>query len=446
MSSANPIIVVENDALSPSGRATITAERFISPDYMEREREKIWGKSWLVAGIVQDVAEPGDYFVFDLGRESIIVARTNEGNISAQFNACRHRGARIAVNNMGAVDAFVCPYHGWTYDLDGTLTLAPDPERFANGLPTDHLSLKSVRVETWAGMVWVCMDADAPSLMDFLGPIPDLVDPYRVEEKVLAVDQTVSLHANWKTVIDNFGELYHVEHIHPQHETIFDCPSNTTELWAGGHNRVLIDGFTVNTKLPIPDEVPMTQHPQMQVLGLDPDDYKGRVLDVRRDIQVKKREMGPQLGYNYDRLSDEQLSDIVQYNIFPNIIMAIQPEETWVMRARPHPTDPNWCYWDKFTLRMLPDPGAKGFANLSFNVSDDHMRVDVPERPEHEDFTQEDVIAGKKTMTITVDQDVHLLRDVQRGMHSWGFESGWLNEDESRVQHFHDWVDWYMGD
>ncbi|MFN3231060.1 MAG: aromatic ring-hydroxylating oxygenase subunit alpha [Alphaproteobacteria bacterium] len=444
MSTVRAVTILEDGAAAPTGTATITAERFTSPDYMHREWEKLWPRCWLFAGVTQDVSEPGDYFVFDLGPESIIVSCAEDGTVAANYNSCQHRGARIAVNERGAVDAFVCPYHGWQYELDGTLKHVPEADRFVQGTPCDRLSLKPVRVEVWAGTVWVCMDDDVPPLRDFLDPMIPMIEPFRMEDMVLAVDQTVSLDCNWKAVMDNFGELYHVEHIHPQHETIFDCPAARTELWAGGHNRVLIEGFTVNTRLPIPEEVPFSQHLQMKAVGMDPEDYRGRVLDVRRDIQVRKREKGPELGFNYDALTDEQLSDIVQYNIFPNIVMAIQPEEVWIMRSRPHATDPNKCYWDKFTLRMLPNPDADWNANISFNLSDKPIAAEGMERPEHENFTQEEVIAGKYSMTITVDQDVHLIRDVQKGMHSRGFSEAWLNQDEGRVQHYHDWIDTYM--
>jgi hypothetical protein len=153
--------------------------------------------------------------------------------------------------------------------------------------------------------------------------------------------------------------------------------------------------------------------------------------------------MGPTLGYHYDLLTDEQLSDIVQYNIFPNSILVVQPEEVWILRSRPHATDPNKCYWDKLALRMFPDAEAQNRANISFNLDQDGV-PDGSERPEHDEFTQEDIIAGRKTMTITLDQDIHLIRDVQKGMHSRGFKEAWLNDDESRVQHYHTWLDSYM--
>ena len=296
------------------------------------------------------------------------------------------------------------------------------------------------------------MDETAPSLQEYLGPVIEMVEPFRPQDMRLVEDQTCLLECNYKAVFDNFCELYHVEHIHPQHELIFDCPTSTAEFFENGHTRVLIDGFTVNSRLPIPDEVPPTQWQQLETLGMNRDDYRGRVLDVRRDIQKKKRELGPSLGYNYDLLSDEQLSDIVQYNIFPNAILVLQPEEFWVLRSRPRGDDPSKCYWDKFALRMFPDaklresssvefPALRNRANIGFSVD---QGEDGTLRPEHDEFDQEAIIAGEKTMTITLDQDIHLIRDVQQGMKSRGFEEAWLNDDEARVQHYHNAINEYM--
>ena len=421
----------------------ITAERYISPEYMVRERRDLWPKLWLVAGLEQDVAEPGDYFVFNLEPESIIVSRSSNGTLGAFYNVCQHRGTRIIHSERGSLEEYTCPYHGWTYANDGTLTRVPYEDRFSRGVPRDQLSMKPLRVEAWAGAVWVCMDPDAPGLDEFLGPIKALVDPFRPEQMRLIEDQTVQLDCNWKAVFDNFGELYHVEHIHPQHELIFDCPASAVDLWDGGHTCVSIDGFTVNTQLPIPDEVPRTQWAQLKALGMNKDDYQGRVLDVRRDVQIKKREMGRTLGYNYDLLSDEQLSDIVQYNIFPNTVLVLQPDDYMILRARPHATDPNKCYWDKLSMRMTPNDEAETNANISFSLEQRDVSGNA-QRPERDEFPYQDIVEGRKTMTITQDQDISLIRDVQKGMHSRGFKEAWLNDDEKRVRHYHTWIDRYM--
>ena len=447
--SLQPLETVESDI--PFKR--ITSERYLSQTYMELEREKIWGKMWLVAGVGSDVNQPGDFFVFDLDPESIIVCRTENAELKAFYNVCQHRGNKLVTQTLGCLERFTCPYHGWAYENDGALREVPEEHRFSAGVPREELSLKAIRVEAWAGLIWVCMEPDGPSLSEYLGPIKEMIEPFRTGKMALVEDQTCRLNCNWKAVIDNFSELYHVEHIHPQHECIFDCPTSTQEFFSGGHTRVLIEGFTVNTNLEIPEEVPRMQWPQLEALGMEKDDYRGRILDVRKDVQTKKRQLGDALGYDYDLLSDEQLSDIVQYNLFPNSVLVLQAEEFWILRARPRGGDPNTCYWDKFVMRMLPDDELKLRASdkqcemnktadirlASFNP--DQLNTDI-ERPLHDEFDQEAIISGEKTMTITVDQDIHLLRDVQKGMKSRGFMGSWLNDDEARVQHYHDYLEY----
>ncbi|MDA0338344.1 MAG: aromatic ring-hydroxylating dioxygenase subunit alpha [Proteobacteria bacterium] len=429
---------------SPSGTKPITADRYISPEILAREFDEIFAKQWLFAGLESDLQETGDYFVFNIGKESTVVSRTQTGEIAANYNVCQHRGARVMVGDMGCVDAFVCPYHGWTYAPDGRLIHVPDTDRFSKGAPADRLSLKPLRVETWAGMVFVCMDDDACSLDDFLGPVKAMINPFRPQDMTLLEDQTCHLACNWKAVFDNFQELYHVEHIHPQHALIFDCLYCNTDMMDRGHTRVVIEGFTVDTRLDIPEMPTEIMIPQMETLGMDPEEYRSRVLDVRKDVQKKRREMGPSLGHNYDLLSDDELSDIVQYNIFPNLIVVLQPENMLIMRAMPHESDPNKCHWDKFTFIMEADPAIADAVNVSFNMGQDRP-VAPDNRPEHDEFDQEDIIAGRKTMTITIDQDIHFIRDVQKGMHSRGFGEAWLNDDEGRVQHYHDWYNHYLG-
>ena len=110
---------------APVPFSKITPERYVSRDYMEQERQKVWPKTWLVAGVAQDVEEPGDFFVFDLEPESIIVSRSNDGELHAFFNVCQHRGARLLLTDSGAMDTYTCPYHGWVYNNDGSICNVP---------------------------------------------------------------------------------------------------------------------------------------------------------------------------------------------------------------------------------------------------------------------------------------------------------------------------------
>ncbi len=423
-------------------KANLDADRYTSAGFMQREWEGIWTRSWLLAGLLCDLEEPGDYFVFNLGRESIIVSRTESGDIAAVYNVCQHRGNRIMTNERGSVRAISCPYHGWTYDLDGRLRSVPDAERFVQGIGCAAHSLKPVQVDTWAGLVWINMDLQAPSLATFLGDVIPELAPYRFENMVLVNDQTVTLDANWKTCIDNFNEQYHVDFIHPQHASFVDCCNATNELWPLGHRRVLVEGYVTNPRYGVPEVVPPILEAAIRPLGLDPGDFKGRVPEIREAVQRQKRLVGEKLGFDYSDFSDEQVSDVLQYDLFPNVIMTIKPEELWVMRPRPHPTDPDKCLFDKWTLRInLPADASRG---LSLVGDPTATASAVEDRPEREVFDQADVVAGKYSMTITIDQDIHLLRDMQAGMHSRGFRRAVLNEDEIRVQHFHDWVDTWL--
>jgi hypothetical protein len=114
-----------------------------------------------------------------------------------------------------------------------------------------------------------------------------------------------------------------------------------------------------------------------------------------------------------------------------------------VVRARPHPTDPNRCLWDKFTFVRRPDPAVAVAAGVPYEGRTDVVRN--PPRPEHDEFQHQDVIEGRKTMAITIDQDIHYIRDVQAGMHSRGFDAARLSDEEVRIQHYHDWMDHIMG-
>ncbi len=434
----NYVDVPDAPSPRPSAPARLEGRRYTSLAFMDREWRYLWPRTWLLAGMELDLRRPGDFFVFNIGLESILITRTRDGGVSAVYNVCQHRGNRLMVSERGCVEAITCPYHGWSYDLKGRLRAAHDADRFRQGIDRDALALKPVKVEVWAGLVWINMDPAAAPLADFLGPIQERLAPYRFERMRLVADQTVSLDANWKTVIDNFNEQYHVDFLHPQHASFVDCCNAANQLWPNGHRSVEVEGFVVNPRYPIPDEVPDMLQAAIAPLGMNPAEFRGRVPALRKAVQQHKRAIGPRLGYDYSAFTDDQLSDVWQYDLFPNVIMTIQTEELWVMRPRPHPSDPDRCFFDKWTLRTPSSLAANG---CSLALGADALTDDAVPRPERVVFTQEDVDTGKHSMNITIDQDIFLLRHMQAGMHSRGFSQAFLNDDESRVQHFHDWLD-----
>ncbi|MFT4520554.1 MAG: phenylpropionate dioxygenase-like ring-hydroxylating dioxygenase large terminal subunit [Halioglobus sp.] len=424
-------------------RATLEKQRYIAPSTPETEWEGVWTRCWLFAGLESDLPDAGDYFVYNLGRESIVVLRDDDETIRAFYNVCQHRGNRLLASESGSIAQVACPYHGWTYGLDGQLLEIPDEERFCPAVEKSERSLKPVKVAQWAGMVWLNMDPESQSLEEYLGPIMANLAPYRFEKMVLAQHQTVSIDANWKTARDNFLEQYHVDFIHPQHATLVDCCNSTNILWPYGHSATMVEGYVTNSRYPEPEETPVHLVELLKGIGLDPKDFDGRVSQIRETVQKHKREVGEQLGFDYSPLSDEQVTDVWQYDIFPNTFMTIQAEELWIYGPRPHPSDPNKCFFDKWTLQIPMEIGSDSERGLTLNPRLMVGRDD--ERPQHEVFTAEDVIQGKHSLTITIDQDIYYLADMQAGMHSRGFDSALLNQDEVRVQHFHDWLDAYLG-
>ncbi len=420
--------------------------RYLDPAYMEHEWAEIWRTQWLVAGLESDLARPGDYFIFDLGREQILVTQTTSGEVQGFYNVCQHRGNCLVSEERGHAASFRCAYHAWTYDIDGNLAIVPYQERFESGVPKEDLGLQKVHTICWNGMVFVSLAEEPVDFFTFLGPLNDILSPYRFDKMTLVEDQTVRLDCNWKAVIDNFSELYHVDFLHPQHKSMVDCCNDTVRLFEHGHTGVEVPGATVNPRFPVPDEPTEIQSVQLRSIGLDPADFKGAVMEVRQAVQAQKRRIGAARGIDYSALTDEQLSDVWQYNLFPNIVLSFTPEHCWIMRVRPHATDPARCEFDKLSLVKFADPtmASDGQAILSAGRHYQGQSAFLPEdyvRPERDVFDYQAVIAGEKSMTDTINQDVELLAGVQQGMSSAGFDQVFLNEDEMRIQHFHNQLD-----
>jgi len=416
--------------------------RYLDPLYMDREWDGVWRKTWLLAGLESDLTAPGDYFVFDMGREQILVTRTSSGTAQGFYNVCQHRGNRLVASERGHASNFRCAYHAWTYNIDGELKIVPYEERFAGGVASEQLGLPKVHTEVWAGFVFINMSESPQPLSTFLGPVMDMLAPYRFHKMVVAEDQTVHLKCNWKAVVDNFSELYHVDFLHPQHKRMVDCCNDTVHLFSHGHTGLAVPGATVNPRFPVPEEPTDIQSAQLASLSLDPGEFRGRVMDVRRAVQLRKREIGSARGFHYEQFEDDQLSDVWQYNLFPNTFFSFTPEHCWILRPRPHPTDPNRCEFDKISLVMFADPELASESSEILGPGREAVSASgfLPEdyaRPERDVFDYEAVIAGDKTMTDTIDQDVELLGGVQAGMASNGFQRTYLNDDEMRIQHFH---------
>jgi Rieske 2Fe-2S family protein len=184
----------------------------------ERELEAIWYKDWVCVARVQEISRPGDYLVTTIGNQSLIVTRDNEGNPQVFHNTCRHRGSILCSADQGrfANGRIVCPYHTWTYALDGELVATPSRiER--DDFRRQDFPLYKVHADVWGGFVFANLAArPSASLADFLGeeasevtnwPLPDMVSVHR---------ESTNIACNWKLFWENYSECYHCPRLHPQ--------------------------------------------------------------------------------------------------------------------------------------------------------------------------------------------------------------------------------------
>ena len=404
--------------------APVPKERYTDPKYVDLEWERLWKKVWTLAGRENDLNEPGDYFTYDLGKESFIITRDRQNNIRAYYNVCLHRGNRLKPERgVGHSESFQCMYHHWEWDLDGTVKRIPDEETYPQGLDHDCLKLREVKCDTWGGFVFINMNPDAEPLRDYLGVIPAHLDPYQFQNMVLVSDQTVEWDCNWKTSVDAFNESYHVQGIHPQLMSWLDDFYQQWDVY-GHHTRMLVPMGVPSPRYKNQDTPDGDLEQFIEQAGLNPADFQGKAREARLAIQKHRRSIENETHLPYKHLNDDQLSDDYHYTIFPNWTMNIYADAMMLFLSRPHPTDPNKMYWD-LQFYMHPDPAQP-----------------VPERPERTQHKYDEVDLGE-----VLNQDAYNLPHVQAGMNSDAFEGLILCAQEVRIVAFHKaWADYVEPD
>ena len=187
---------------------------YTSSAFYEREIARIFHKEWNFIGRADRIPNPGDYFTVEFAGVPVVVVRGEDGAIRAFSNVCRHRGARI-MSGEGNASSFRCPYHSWIYGLDGHLERAPEMQETLAFDKRDY-GLKPIRVELWAGFLFINFDPDCIDLASFLGDLPELAAPYRFEDMTCVRRKVYDLKCNWKIYVENAMEAYHVPSVHLQ--------------------------------------------------------------------------------------------------------------------------------------------------------------------------------------------------------------------------------------
>ena len=418
----------------PVSRHPLEGARYRSAEFFAQEWEGMWTRVWLLLGHDAALPDAGSYQVEEVGPESILMVRQTDGSIRAFYNVCQHRGSRLTLGTDGRTEQFACPYHGWTYALDGALVAAQDVEDFPRN-PCDHIRLVELACETFAGFVWVNMDPDCVPLREFLGPLWDEWSSYRPETWQRVTALTANVPCNWKVLQDNFCESYHLPTVHPQlkdsHEDGY--LDTTFDLAAEGHNRMIMKGATPSRTQygdnpPLPERVAE----RLELWDLSSAEFEERPLEARQALQRQMRAHGPQRGHShYENLRDEQFTDSHHYNLFPNCSLTFGADGVLLQRMRPHATDPTACVFDHWYYAFVP--AGTGIVEAQTNI-----RVDGLEA-EHEIFDY-----GERPMGIIADQDLAITIGQQLGLRSRGYRGAYISGQEERVAWFHQVIDEYI--
>jgi len=207
---------------------TLPSSWYYSEDTFQREKERIFCREWFCAAREEELPKPGDYLVLDIVGESILIVRNRQGVVRAFYNVCRHRGSRLCRTDgahmpgaavQGGVIAgrsILCPYHQWSYDLDGHLIAAPHLGNVP-GFDKSAIQLYPVGVECWGGFVFLHLTpAEAQPFAAQLGAIPARIERYPLSELVIGRTITYEVAANWKAICENYNECYHCGGVHPE--------------------------------------------------------------------------------------------------------------------------------------------------------------------------------------------------------------------------------------
>jgi Rieske 2Fe-2S family protein len=248
---------VTSTRLPDSLIATLPGSSYTDPAVFAQEQEHIFETMWFCAVRASDLAGPGAFRTVDLGRESVLVTRARDGSVRAFLNVCRHRGARLCTEESGEVRrAFQCPYHAWTYGLDGTLVAAPNLTSMPD-VDRGAFGLAGVQVREWLGYVWVCLAEEPPSfeeevvgaVVERLGDVAS-IERYGIGDLAVGRRIRYDVRANWKLIVENFMECYHCATIHPElTEVLPEFADGYAAQYYVGHGARFgeeVRGFTVD--------------------------------------------------------------------------------------------------------------------------------------------------------------------------------------------------------
>jgi len=287
---------------------TLPSAAYTSPDVLAWEKANLWQGTWVCVGRLEELVAPRQARAVDLGDESVLLVRDEDGTLRAFSNVCRHRGHELApVGDAIDVRLIRCPYHSWSYRLDGSLRAAPtftqSPTFDATEFP-----LISLGVDVFGGWVFVDLLGSSPSLESHFGNLAGIISPYEPERLITAASHSYEVEANWKVVVENYNECYHCSTIHP--ELCEVTPPDS--------------GF---------DHVPT---------GM----WLGGTMDLK-DHAVTMSLDGSSNGVNFRKIDDQQARQVWYLTVAPNLLLSMHPDYVMTHVLTPIAVDRTFveCAW-----------------------------------------------------------------------------------------------------
>lgn len=431
---ANPTLKVSTE--HRLGTGPIDARRYFSREFFELELEKLWPRVWQYAAWSYDIPQPGDVAVYRNAGRSVLIVRQKDLSIKALANSCLHRGRELCTDPLQHRSELKCPYHGFTWGIDGALKWIPCQWDFPQVKPETH-KLAEVRCEEWNGFVFVNFDANAPSLRDYMGKMDDQwesVEGWSFHNRFRAVSVIRPMAVNWKVCMEAFIEVLHA----------FESHSHTRE--GGGDVQTQYDVWPdephfsrMHTPMGVPSPhcvpAPTPQESVDNWVGgfapelADSPDKALRPGESARDAmqrlaaQVYRQRLGVDLGGEPVSF----LVDPIQYLLFPNFAPWSSLGAPIVYRFLPG-EDADHCIFE--THLFVPFTGDRPPSGRTVVVNPGESLASVPE------------LGG---LGLILQQDVDNLEAMQRGLKANITNKVTLAEyQEVRIRHYHKTIDSYL--
>jgi Rieske 2Fe-2S family protein len=385
-----------------AGAKTLAQQYFVSPEVFAEEQEKIFSMEWVLVGHQSQLANAGDYFVVEAAGESLIVIRDSRFEIRGFYNVCRHRGTRLREDRNGHLSAIQCPYHAWTYALDGRLIGAPHMDQVP-GFDKANYSLHAANLALWEGFIFVNLeDASTQrggymSLEKWFAPLAGKFSHWNLPKLRAAKRIEYDMKANWKLMFENYSECYHCPGVHPMLSKVSPYDSAENDLTKGP----FLGGF-----MKINKGAGLTMSGKACALGIAD---SGRAHDR---APARNRNPSQEIESDYDHEHEHDGKNrVFYYSIFPNMLLSLHPEYVMVHQL-----------WPQSPERTLI------LCDWLFH----------PEAFEREDFNPDDAV---EFWDMINRQDWHVCELSQQGIASRAYEPGPYSARESIPAA---WDDYYL--